>query len=204
MGGRTDVATPAADDDWKQAWQPLIDRVGQLLDEDTMRFGPDAVEAGAIRRFLEPLELDCALHTDPEVARAHGWPDVVAPYTATWTFLLPALWLPGGPPLFGENSGRNAQPAASAIGDDLFPGAPPTTGMFGTDAGVEFDRPLVVGERVAAGPRTLTRCLPKETRVGRGAFVNFERDVVVESGERVCRMFGEVYLYNPHEGRADG
>ncbi|UMG91266.1 hypothetical protein [Nocardioides sp. TF02-7] len=44
--------------------------------------------------------------------------------------------------------------------------------------------------------------MPKETRVGRGAFVSFERDVVVESGERVCRMFGEVYLYDPHPGAA--
>ncbi|MGH1565286.1 FAS1-like dehydratase domain-containing protein [Mumia sp. DW29H23] len=183
---------------WEQDWQPVINRVGELLDDDVWRFGPDRVEAGAIRRFLEPLELDSALHTDGEVAREHGWPDVVAPYTSVWTFMMPPTWTPAHGVLYPDDAGRDSQPAWSPIGDDVIPGAPPTSGVFGSDLSLEFDRPLHVGERVAAGPRRLVACTPKQTKVGRGAFVRFERDVVVESGERVCRMTGEIYLYDPH------
>ncbi|UMG91267.1 acyl-CoA dehydrogenase family protein [Nocardioides sp. TF02-7] len=90
-----EVLLSAMSEDWTRAWQPLVERVGQPLDPEGLRFGPDRVEVGAIRRFLEPLELDCALHTDPDVARAHGWPGIVAPYTAVWTFLLPRPLEPG-------------------------------------------------------------------------------------------------------------
>jgi hypothetical protein len=186
--------------DWSAVWQPVADRVGELLDEDRPRPGPDRVEAGAVRRYLEPIELDSALHTDPDAAQAHGWPDVLAPYTSVWTFLLPAAWTAGQGPLYPPDAGRDAQPAWSLIGDDVVPGAPPTSGVFGSDLSLEFDRPVHVGERLSAGPRRLLACTPKETRVGRGAFVRFARDVTVESGERVCRLTGEIYLYDPHPG----
>lgn len=180
--------------DWTYAWQPLVERVGDLLD-DGPRWGPDRVEAGTVRRYLEPLELDCALHTDPEVARVHGYPDLVAPYTAVWSHVPPPAWQPGQP--LYDDASRDAQPLGSSIADDVFPGAPPTSGMVGTGITMEFDRPLVVGERAAAGPRRLLACVPKETRLGRGAFVTFEREVIVESGERVCRITSELFLFDP-------
>ncbi|SKB06161.1 N-terminal half of MaoC dehydratase [Aeromicrobium choanae] len=188
-----------------RAWDPVVSRVGELIDEDRVTFGPDRVEPGAIRRYLEPIELDSAIHTDVEAARRHGWPGIVAPYTSVWSALLPAVWSPERGPLYPEGAGRDAQPAWSPIGDDVVPGAPATSAVFGADLSLEFDRPLLVGERAGAGPRRLVACTPKETRVGRGAFVRFERDVVVESGERVCRMSAEIYLYDPHPAKgADG
>jgi len=189
--------TPNSDEDWTLAWQPLIDQVGSELDEPGTRLGPDAVELSGIRRWLEPLEFDCALHRDEDTARAHGWPDVIAPYTAVWCFILPAIWQPGDAPSF-QDASRDAQPWRSAVADDAIPGAPPTTAMFGTGVSMEFLRPVHVGERVGAGPRRLLRCEPKQTSVGRGAFVTFERHLVTARAEPVCRVEAQVYVYNPH------
>lgn len=58
--------------DWKQDWQEVIDAVGQDFSDGQVHYGADAVEASAIRRYLEPLELDCALHHDAATAREHG------------------------------------------------------------------------------------------------------------------------------------
>jgi hypothetical protein len=197
-------AEPARDDDWRAAWQPLFDRVGDDLDGGAVRFGPDAVDASAIRRYLEPLEFDCVLHRDADSARAHGWPDLVAPYVSVWSFMMPPAWEPGDGPTFPA-ADRDTQPRRSPIADDHFPGAPPTDSVFGTGVSMEFDRPLHVGERVGVGPRRLVACEPKQTRVGRGAFVTFERDVVTGSGERICRITAQIYLYDAHgAGAHDG
>jgi hypothetical protein len=191
---------------WEAAWQPLIDRIGSEVDEPGVRYGPDLVEAGAIRRWLEPLEFDSALHRDADVARAHGWPDVIAPYTAMWTFILPAIWEPGEGPTFAE-AARNAQPGRSVISDDVFPDAPPTSAMFGTGISIEFERPLHVGERAGSGPRRLMECVPKQTKVGRGAFVTFDRHVYAlgvgsAEPEPICRVEATLYLYDPFPSEA--
>lgn len=183
--------------DWMAQWQPVVARVGSLLDDPEPRFGPDPVELGAIRRWLEPLEFDCALHRDADVARAHGWPDVIAPYTSIWAFSMPAVWRPGDPPTYGDAS-RDTQPSRSEIGDDIIPGAPPTSAVFGTGISMEFVRPLVVGERVAIGPRRLVACVPKQTRVGRGAFVTFDREFFADGVDPIGRVEAQIYLYNPY------
>jgi hypothetical protein len=78
-------------DDWKTAWQPVIDAIGQDIGSETLRQPVDAIEAGTLRRYLEPLEFDCALHYDAEIARAHGYADIIAPYTATLTYTMPPM-----------------------------------------------------------------------------------------------------------------
>ena len=57
-------------DNWKSAWQPLIDWIEQEDQELDVSWGADPIEQGAVRRYLEPLEFDCPLHYDREVARA--------------------------------------------------------------------------------------------------------------------------------------
>jgi len=76
---------------WEEAWQPVIDRTGTDIG-GSMHFGADAIDASAVRRYLEPLELDCALHRDADIARQHGHPDVTVPYNAGETFTIPPMW----------------------------------------------------------------------------------------------------------------
>jgi len=185
-----------ADDDWKAAWAPVIDKIGQDLSDGQVHYGADRVEAGAIRRYLEPLEFDCALHYDPAVARAHGFADVTAPYTGLSSFALPAVWAPGERVF--TSAERDAQPDRVSVRPRFPEGAPPVTGYFATDTETEFLRPVTAGERLGRRGHRLVACTPKETRVGRGAFVTFEMELVDEQGEAVARVRASMFLYNPH------
>jgi hypothetical protein len=185
--------------DWKDDWQEVIDAVGQDFSDGSVRYGVDRIELSTIRRYLEPLEFDCALHYDEEVARAHGHPGVIAPYTAAMSWGIPPMWSPGDPPLFIDDS-RNAQPARSPINNQDFPIGPRTSGFFATDVEFEFIRPMIVGERVGRRGQRLVSCTPKETAVGRGAFFVWESEIVDEQGEVVSRLRTGAYAYVPHAG----
>jgi hypothetical protein len=107
------------------------------------------------------------------------------------------MWSPGDPTLF-ESAERDAQPARSPI-NNADPGpAPRTRGFFATDIELDFLRPVVVGERLGTRGRTLLSCVPKETRVGRGAFCAFESEIVSDQGDVVARMRTGTYAYDPH------
>jgi N-terminal half of MaoC dehydratase len=184
--------------DWTQDWQEVIDAAGQDFSDGQIHYGADAVEASAIRRFLEPLEFACALHYDADVARQHGYPDIIAPYSATMSWAMPAMWSPGNPPIFTDNS-RDAQPARSPINNQNFPLGPRTTGFFATDIELDFLRPVTLGERLGRRGHRLISCVPKETTVGRGAFMKWESEIVAANGDVVMRMRVGTYAYQPHQ-----
>jgi hypothetical protein len=100
-------------EDWQTAWQPVIEAVGTDFGGGEVVEGADAVDASALRRFLEPLELDCPLHHDERVAREHGYPGVNAPISSYFTFVAPPIWRPGDPPVFTSDE-RDAQPEGIA------------------------------------------------------------------------------------------
>jgi hypothetical protein len=184
-------------EDWRAAWQPVVDAVGRDFSDGAVGYGADRVERGAIRRYLEPLELDCALHTDPEVARQYGYADVTMPYTGLIAWTLPPMWEPGQR-LF-DSADRDAQPVHGRINNEYMPIGPRTTGFFATDIEFEFLRPVVAGERIGRRGHRLVRCTPKETSVGRGAFLTWESDIVTESGEVVALLRTGTYAYEPRE-----
>lgn len=183
-------------DDWKQAWAPVVQAVGADLGGRSVQ-GVDRIEPGTLRRYLEPLEFGCALHHDEAVAKAHGYAGVVVPYTAALSFTMPAMWNPGDETLFPDDS-RDAQPARSSVKPvypDFFP---PFTGYFATDIEMDFVRPAVVGEQLSRRGFRLMACEPKETRVGRGAFIKIESEVVTETGDVISRTRTGMFLYEPH------
>jgi hypothetical protein len=186
-----------ADEEWKAAWQPVIDKIGQDLGDGQIHYGADRVEAGAIRRYLEPLEFDCALHSDREIARVYGFSDVTVPYTGMSSFALPAVWSPGERVF--ASADRNAQPARGSVRPRVPEGGPPVTGYFATDTEMEFFRAVVAGERLGRRGQKLVACTPKETKVGRGAFVTFENEIVDEMGMPVARIRVSLFLYAPRQ-----
>jgi len=185
-------------DTWQDEWQPLVDAVGRDFADGSTTFGADRVEAGTIRRFVEPLELDSPLHYDADVARAHGYADVIAPYTQAQSYSIPAMWRPGDPTLY-RDAEPDAQPARSPINNDDMPLGPTTTGFFATDIEIDFVRPLVVGERVGRRGNTLVSCTPKETSIGRGAFLTWQSELVSEAGDVVAYLRTGTYAYVPRE-----
>ncbi|HYD69147.1 FAS1-like dehydratase domain-containing protein [Azospirillum sp.] len=192
--------SPSTLPDWAAAWQPMIDAVGQDFAPGLSPPDADPIERGTVRRYLEPLEFDCPLHYDPEVARAYGHDDVVLPCTALMTFALAPAWRPGE--TIFTSAERDAQPARSAVTGVRSPLEPPTTGFFATEYEVEYLRPAVAGDRLARRGAKLVACTPKETKVGRGAFLTWETDIVNQRGEVVAHMRSSFFRYNPHPGAA--
>jgi len=184
------------DEEWKAEWRPVIDQVGTDFSSGDVAWAADRIEVGAIRRYLEPLEFDCPLHYDEEVARSQGYDGIVLPYTALLTFAKGAFWSPGTA-LFTDPA-RDAQPAQSNLKPYYPKGAPSFTGYFATDLSMEYLRPVCVGERLGRRGNKLVGCSPRETKVGRGAFLSYESELVNEALEVVMRLRSTVFLYNPH------
>ena len=62
---------------------------------------------------------------------------------------------------------------------------PPTTHFFGVDAEADYLLPVVVGDRLCRRGALLLSCKPKETRVGQGAFISWQTEVINQRRERV-------------------
>lgn len=173
----------------------MIARIGSDLTNGEVTWGADPIERSAVRRYLEPLEFDCALHYHPDVARAHGFADVIAPYTSVITFVIPPTWVPGQHVFTSDD--RDAQPAVSAIDGSPLGVASHITGFFATDMELDFMRPPVVGERLGRRGSILTACVPKWISVGRGAFLTLESEILNEQLEVIARMRNTVFAYEP-------
>ena len=181
---------------WEAAWQPVIDAVGRDFGGGEVIEGADAVDASALRRFLEPLEFDCPLHHDEQVAREHGYPGRIAPLASYFTFVAPALWRPGDEPVFTSEA-RDAQPEGVAVRRFLTGLEPPHGGYYAADFEVEPLLPVVIGDRLTRSGLKLVACRPKETSVGRGAFMTWEWEVRNQRGEAVARFRNTMYVYSP-------
>ncbi|WP_430336109.1 FAS1-like dehydratase domain-containing protein [Rhodococcus sp. ACT016] len=192
----TDLAL-ASTESWEKQWDPVIRAVGSQISTLPGEWGAEKVEATGIRRWCEPLEFSCALHYDPSVASAHGYADVTAPYTAITSFSLPPTWSPGIDPVF-TTAGRDAQPTRSPVAALPLPGAPATTGFFATEVESTYLRPLVVGDQVKRSGMRLISCVPKHTRVGRGAFVTLETEIVDQNDTTVAITRVTLFYHHPN------
>lgn len=184
--------------DWKSAWQPMIQAIGEDFSNGERATGSDVIEKGAIRKFLEPLEFDCALHYDEATAKEYGYDDVIAPYSSLYTWTLPPYWSPGSDKAF-TSAERNAQPTYNPLSDIKTDLAPETTGYFATDIEIDYLQPIVIGDRLSREGQVLLSCVPKETKVGRGAFMVWESKVVNQDDDEIAVIRMGTYSYQPHE-----
>lgn len=181
---------------WMKAWGPMVAAVGREFGEDRPEVWGEVIEAGAVRRYIEPLELDSALHSDAAFARAHGYRDIVVPCSALASFALPLLWQPGQPPLFTD-AARDAQLTRSHIAGVLFGLEPPTTHFFAVNAEADFLEPACVGDRLCRRGALLLECQPKQTRLGHGAFITWQTEVINQERTLVARLRTTFFRYVP-------
>jgi len=168
-------------------WKEAESYIGKVIGEDV---GVDAVELGSIRRWLEPKEFDCALHTDAAAAKAAGYRDVIAPCTTVFSYGLPAYWSPGDPP--------------AAMGDEprqipipvIFDVPAPCTLSFASNIDMEFFEPMVVGDRITRTSR-LASIAHKELRVGKGAFMTQEDTYTNQHGAKVAVVMLTIFRFVP-------
>lgn len=182
-------------EDWQKEWQPMIDAVGTDFAPEEPTILPEPIDASAVRRLLEPLEFDCPLHYDAAVAREHGYENIVAPVTQLASLSIPVLWQPGET-LF-DTAERDAQPLRSPVARTRTPLEPPTTTFFAADYEAEYLKPAVVGDRLRRRGNKLLSCTPKETSVGRGAFMTFEHVILNQRDETVACVRITIFRYNP-------
>lgn len=198
-----------AEGEWPTEWQPMIDAVGQDFGGGIVYVAADDVEKALVRRYLEPLEFDCPLHYDEEVAKQYGYRGIVAPYSGMSTWVADAKWKPGT--VAFTSTERGALPPNAGLGRYPMPGdpepprlpRPATEYSFVTEMEVDYIRAVIVGDRLSQAGCKLLSCIPKETRVGRGAFFTTEVEIQNQRGELVARMRQQLYCYNPHPKAAE-
>jgi len=152
---------------------------------------------------LEPLEFDCSLHYDLDVARRYGFTNITAPYTSILTFTIPPMWQPGKA-LFTSDE-RDSQPAYSPINGNDLRVAPQLTGFFATDFEMDFLRPPMVGDHLSKRGNVLLSCVPKWVTVGRGAFITLQSEVITGDDEVIGKVRHTVFAYEPmFDGQPSG
>jgi hypothetical protein len=61
----------------------------------------------------------------------------------------------------------------------------------------------VNGDRIGSRGFRLLSCVPKETSVGRGAFLTWQSELVDEEGNVLIRQRTATYAYNPFAAASD-
>lgn len=157
-------------------WEEAESYLGKVIGRDV---GVDAVEVGSIRRWLEPKEFDCALHTDATAARDAGYRDIIAPSTMVFTYGLPAYWAPGD-----DFARMDDEPRQIPI-PVIFDVPAPCTLSFASNIDMEFFEPMYLGDRITRISK-LAGIEHKELRVGKGAFMTQEDTYTNQNGETVA------------------
>ena len=180
-------------------WDDLKAAIGEDFSGGEVQISADPVEAGAIRRYCEPLELDCPLHHDDAIAKQHGYRGIIAPISGiNRTFSYPPIWKPGDSTKW-PNSDVDARADRQPTGDTRarpLP-MPRTTASFATDVEIEYFAPVYVGDVLTTKGRKLVSVILRETSVGYGAFTVFESEITNQDGELVAKTRTGGYAYNP-------
>jgi hypothetical protein len=180
-------------------WDDLVAAIGEDFSRGEIETAADPVERSTIRRYCEPLELDCPLHYDDEVAKQHGYRGIIAPVSSvSRTFSAPAMWRPGDPTQWPspDLDARGDRQATGGVRTRPLP-MPKTTASFATDIEIEYFAPVCVGDVLTTKGRKLVSVTLRETRVGYGAFTVFESEIHNQRGELVAKMRNGGYAYNP-------
>jgi hypothetical protein len=165
---------------WEQAERLVGETIATLE-------GADPVSVADIRRKLEVIGLDCALHYDEDIAREHGYRTVVSPVSMARVWSMPAYWRPGEPRV-GDETMTTPIPATAVPGEGET--------MIATRVRMEYVAPVYPGDRISSTAvlKSVTR---KTTRVGTGAFIVVESTYRNQHGDTVAVESASLFRYRP-------
>jgi hypothetical protein len=166
-------------------WEETEQHLGQVIGQSV---GPDPVERGSIRRWLEPKEFACDIHTDPEAAKAAGYQDLVAPASMVFTYGIAPYWSPGDKPAQIDDEPTQIQIPV------IFDVPAPCDKSFATSFEVEFFETLYPGDVVTCTSK-LVDLKHKKLRVGKGAFLRQEDTYTKQSGEVVAISYLDIFRF---------
>ena len=182
----------ATDDEFAQALDDqLAALVGQPIGAGGPSVAPDPVNQPMIRHWAAAFEDANPVYTDPEVAAASRFGEIVAPplMLQTWTMATPKITgirERGGSPVEG----------GGAVVLKVLDGAG-FVGTLATNSEFEIVRPLRLGERVSATTVVESISGEKRTRLGPGRFLTWLTTYVDDAGEVVGTQLFRILKFKP-------
>ena len=180
-------------------WDDLIAAIGQDFSGGEVTVAADPIDRSMIRRYCEPLEDDCPLYYDEEVAKRHGYKGIIVPWSAVTSFATQAIWNPGDQtkwPMADKDYTATIRPAGERTERRAPPlPMPKTNAGFATDVEIEYLLPVYIGDRLSSRGRKLVSVTLRETRVGYGAFQVSEGEIINQRGEVVAKTRNGSYSY---------
>lgn len=170
-------------------WEEAESFVGKIVGQTK---AAEAVELGAIQRWLEPKEFNCSLHYDKPAAQKAGYRDVIAPNTMAFTYGVAPYWSPGDPP---SEPGYTPKQISIPV---IFDVPAPCKLSFATSVEIEFFEPIYVGDQITCTSR-LVSLNKKELRVGSGAFFRQEDSYTNQNDEVIAVAYLDIFRFNPPE-----
>ena len=178
-------------------WDDLVAAIGQDFSDGEIHWGAEPLEWSAIRRFCEPIELDCPLYFSDQVARQHGYTGIPSPLSMVQTMATSSIWKPGDPTRWPVPE-RNIRAQTDPVPARRPMPAPKTAAGFATDIENEYLRPVYIGDWLGRRGSKLVSVTVRETSVGSGAFTVTESEIVNQREEVVALLRNGAYRFNPH------
>jgi 3-oxo-4,17-pregnadiene-20-carboxyl-CoA hydratase alpha subunit len=152
--------------------------------------GQDEVNQPMIRHWVEAMGDENPVYTDPEAARACGFPGVIAPPT-----MLQAWIMRGYKASMETVTGDRELTVAEEVMDLLDQGG--FTSVVATDCEQEYRRSLVLGDRIAVTSRVESISPMKKTALGDGHFLTTLLEYTDAAGEIVATMKFRILKFRP-------
>ena len=184
----------------KYTWDDTVKAIGKDFSGGRERPAQETIETAALSRYCEVWEIGNPIYWYEDAAKQAGYRDVLVPWSSTQqTFTNDTFWRPGEPTRFPVGAGKDvsaSNPAPPEETEELLP-MPPHTNSVRTDMEIEFFEPVCVGDRLTVKGDKVVNVRPRKTRVGVGAFINWEFLVYNQRRELVARVIRGSYAYNP-------
>jgi 3-methylfumaryl-CoA hydratase len=156
--------------------------------------GADAVERTGLRRFLEALEWDEPIHSNPDAARAAGHPDVVVPASSHTLFAMPPYWAPGDPP-----AAPGDEPLLPRMA--FFDAFPAQSRTFNLGFRRERHSDIPLGEHLGCAYEVVS-VIPKRLSIGDGSIVEIAARYETRNGSPASTGTFRIFNYVP-DARAE-
>ena len=182
-------------------WDDLVAAIGQDFSTGEVTEAIETVDPSSIRKYCEPLEIDCPLYYDDEVARKHGFKGGIAPWSSFGAVSGGGFWKPGDGEIWDSAdpdftiSGPGSRPRQRPGPQPRPMPMPETNSAAATDIEIEYFNPVYVGDRLRRRGNKLVSVAVRETRVGYGAFIVTESETHNQRGELVSKNRMGVYWY---------
>jgi acyl dehydratase len=159
----------------------------------TMLVGPDPVSAISIRMFCEAIGDANPIYVDEAVARAHGHPGQVVPPSLLNSWTMPPLALRGDGTARPNPSELARATIVERVREDLIQAG--YDAVVATNYEHEYQRYLVVGDRITEHSSLESISEPKQTRLGLGRFVTTLHQFNDASGELVGTQRMRIFVF---------